>query len=75
MFNETQKKVLILHSRGKKPREIAEIAKIKVRTVREALKRGRNNLDKSIENIEFSIRNNLLNDKQVRALKEILNEL
>jgi len=76
MLNERQKTVLLLHSQGKKPREIAEMSRnISVRSVREALKRGKNNLDKSIENIDFAIKNNLLDDRQIWALKNILSEL
>lgn len=75
MLNDKQKKVLILDSQGKTLREIAEIVHMSVSGVKGALKRGKNNLDKSIENIDFAIKNNFLDDKQVWALKNILNEL
>lgn len=75
MLNERQKMVLLLNSQGKKPREIAEILNITVKGAKDALSRGKNNLAKIIENIDFAIKNNLLDDRQVWVLKNILNEL
>lgn len=75
MLNERQKMVLLLNSQGKKPQEIAEKLNITANSAREALNRGKNNLDKIIENIEFAIKHNLLDDRQVGALKNTLNAL
>jgi len=74
-LNERQKKVLSLNSQGKKPQEIAEILNITVKGAKDALSRGKNNLDKIIENIGFAIKHNLLDDRQVGALKNTLNAL
>lgn len=75
MLNERQKMVLLLNSQGKEPQEIAEKLNITANSAREALNRGKNNLDKIIENIEFAIKHNLLDDRQVGALKNTLNAL
>jgi len=69
MLNERQKMVLLLNSQGKKPQEIAEILNITANSARDALNRGKNNLDKIIENIEFAIKHNLLDDRQVGRLR------
>ena len=75
MLNETQKKVLVLTSQGKKPREIAEKARIKEKSLGDVLKRARSNLDQSIESIEFAIENHLLNNEQILLLKNLLESL
>jgi len=75
MLNERQKRVLLLNSQGKKSQEIAEILNITVKGAKDALSRGKNNLDKIIENIGFAIKHNLLDDRQVGALKNTLNAL
>jgi len=69
MLNQRQKTVLLLHSLGKNNRQIAEETGINLRTVPDALKRAKSNLDKNIENIKFAIKNNLLSDEQIVALK------
>lgn len=72
MLNERQKTVLLLHSQGKNNRQIAEETGINLRTVPDALKRAKSNLDKSIENVKFAIKNDLLADEQVVAFKIML---
>jgi len=75
MLNDNQKKVLVLDSQGKTLREIAEIVHMSVSGVKGALKRGKNNLDQSIEDLEFAIKNSLLDDRQIGVVKRIINEL
>lgn len=75
MLNNRQRTVLLLHSQGKNNRQIAEETGISLRTVPDALRRAKSNLDKSIENIEFAIKNKLLADDQVVALKIMLEAL
>lgn len=70
-----QKIVLKLHSKGKTIREIIEETGYNRNSVEYALKSGTSKLENAIELIKFAIKNNLLDDRQVEALKKITKEL
>jgi len=75
LLNEKQKRVLKLHSQGKRISEIAEKTGYNRSTVYYALKSGQERLDRTMETVRFAIENRLLSKKKVVELKEILRRI
>lgn len=75
LLTEKQKRVLKLHSQGKKISEIAEKTGYNRNTVYYALESGQKRLDRTIETVRFAFENGLLSKKKVVELKEILRRI
>lgn len=77
MLNENQKKVLVLHSQRKELQEIVNRVPgiTTIKGVKYALRHGKINLEKSLDDVYFALKNKVLDDSQVKALKKMVDEL
>jgi transcriptional regulator len=69
VLTEYQIKVLKLHVQGKKQPEIVKLTGLKRNSVNYALKSGLENIEDMIDIFECTLKNNLLNDKQMTKIR------
>ncbi|MEM3760329.1 MAG: hypothetical protein QXZ02_04355 [Candidatus Bathyarchaeia archaeon] len=74
-LSENQRLVLKLLHEGKTPAEISRLTGIRASSVSEAIRRGKGNIERAIQILQVAVENGLLDESQVRKLKDILRKV
>ena len=73
-LSKNQIVALKLQHQGKSPSEISKIAKMRMQSVSEAIKRAKNNIYRATEILRIAMENDLLEESQILQLKRILSK-
>jgi transcriptional regulator len=73
-LSKNQIVALKLRRQGKNPSEISKIAKMRMQSVNEAIKRAKNNIYRATEIVRIAMENDLLEEDQILQLKHILSK-
>jgi DNA-binding CsgD family transcriptional regulator len=74
-LSENQKKVLKLLCEGKTPAEIGKLMGKGASSVSEAIRRGKGNIERAIQILQIAIEDGLLDESQVKKIKNILSKI
>jgi transcriptional regulator len=74
-LSENQKRVLKFLCEGKTPAEISKLMGKPASSVSEAIRRGKDNIERAIRILQVAIEDGLLDESQAQKLKDILGKI